>query len=293
MFSVKIKTGFGYEISSQVYKGNADGAVLIIAGAMGTKQYYYSKFAEFIAAKGITVITFDYFGIGQSLNIPITKIDATLKDWGANDLEAILNYAIATYPGVEVCVLGHSAGGQLIGLSPSILSINKIILVSAQSGYWKLWNGILKYQMWANWHILFPLLVGIFRYMPSKKISGMENLPAGVARQWQKWCVSPGYLFDDLKEDELHFQKITCRVHAYSSTDDMYAPIAAVDWLTKKFRNALIESTHINPSELGRNKIGHFGFFRPESKNDIWELFYRNLAEDSAVRHIKISDKNE
>jgi hypothetical protein len=44
---------------------------------------------------------------------------------------------------------------------------------------------------------------------------------------------------------------------------------------------------------LRRNKIGHFGFFRPESKNDIWELFYRNLAEDSAVRHIKISDKNE
>lgn len=280
----KIKTNSGHEICANLFVGADVGKVLVIAGAMGTRQSYYSKFADYISTKGITVITFDYNGIGQSLNGSIIKVNSTLKEWGVNDLESVLVYARTTYPDSRIYILGHSVGGQLTGLAPSSQYSCKIILVASQSGYWKFWNGASKYQMWANWYVLFPTLVSFFGYMPSKKISGMENLPAGVARQWRKWCVSPRYLFDELNKEELYFKTIKCPVHSYSCADDIYAPKAAVDWLANEFKNAAVERVHIKPSQFGRSKIGHFGFFKQEAQDNIWELFYRHLAETGIIK---------
>lgn len=274
---VELNTNGGKIISAHVFDGDKTNSVLIIAGAMGTKQTFYSKFAEFISQRGITVITFDYRGIGQSLTQPVSVVKSTVLEWGCSDLESVLRYTINNYPEAKVNLLGHSVGGQLIGLAPSANRVSKIILVAAQSGYWKFWKGISKYKMWVNWYVLFPFLLNAFGYMPAKRFSGMENLPSGVARQWRKWCISSGYLFDDLKAEQLYFSNISCHINSYSCSDDIYAPKEAVDWLTGKYENAIAERIHLVTEKFTRNKIGHFGFFKSESQPDIWELLYHNL----------------
>ena len=45
--------------------GKLNGAVLI-GGAMGVRQDYYQRFAEWLAAQGYAVMTFDYRGMGES-----------------------------------------------------------------------------------------------------------------------------------------------------------------------------------------------------------------------------------
>jgi predicted alpha/beta hydrolase len=253
--------------------------VVIIASATGVKQTFYQNFAEHLSQNGITVITFDYYGIGQSLGEPIKNIDTDVYDWGADNLEAVINFAKESFPGLKICLLGHSISGQLIGLAKSSLLADKIILVAAQTGHWKFWKGFSKYKMWANWHIVFPALTFLFGYFPAKIISRMENLPKAVALQWRKWCVSPNYLFDCIEASKIHYSKITTDILSLSIEDDTLAPKESVDWLTAKYSNARVERTHLLLNETGLKRIGHFGIFNLKAKDTVWQTMVDKIKQ--------------
>ena len=276
MIKNEIQTANGYSISANLYAAESP-TVVIIASATGVKQQFYQKFAEFLSGNGITVITFDYYGIGASLRKPIKKISVTAAEWGSNDLEAVIQWACNSYFGSNIIVLGHSIGGQLIGLAPSASRLKRIVLVAAQSGYWKYWRGARRYQMWANWNLLFPLLTRVAGYMPSKKFSGMENLPGGMAIQWSKWCRSRDYLFADVPPHQLYYEKVTAPIVSISIENDPFAPKAAVDWLTEKYKSQLFKLLHLHPDQYGVGEIGHFGVFKEQFRSTIWELLLREM----------------
>ena len=257
-------------LSATLFDNNSSETVLIIASATGVKQEYYSKFAEFAESNGITVITFDYNGIGHSLKKSIKELKTNAADWGRNDLESIIQYVINNYPKSKKVIIGHSIGGQLIGLAKSSNILDKIVLVAAQSGYWKYWKGIERIKMWLNWYFLFPVITLMFGYLKSKKISGMENLPKNVANQWKNWGKNRDYIFSDMSINETFYETIKTNITAYSIDDDDFAPKEAVQWMTEKYKNAKRKSIHLNPTDFQTNKIGHFGIFKDHFKNTIW-----------------------
>jgi predicted alpha/beta hydrolase len=276
MKSVEIETTNGNQITAQIYEAEKN-VVLIISSATGIKQSFYKKFADFVSKEGITVITYDYSGIGLSLKQPIKNIKNDVTDWGKNDLEAIIKYTKKNYPNAKITLLGHSIGGQIIGFAKSSSEVQKVILVAAQSGYWKLWNGFDQVKMWANWHILFPILITIFGYLPSKKITGMEDLPKSVAKQWSRWGRKPNYLFDEVPEQGLFFKNISVKMIAISIENDFYAPKAAVDFLTEKYENAEIKKIHLRPTNYNTKDIGHFGIFREKFETTLWRLLLNEI----------------
>lgn len=276
MKQIDIQTSRDYSITAQVYETDQD-TVLIIASATGVKQGFYKKFASFISSHGTTVITFDYSGIGLSKKQPLQRIKTKASDWGQMDLDAVIRFAKNKYPTAKITLLGHSIGGQLIGLTKSSLEVQKIVLVSAQSGYWKFWKGGDKLKLWFNWHVLFPILIQAFGYLPSKRMSGMEDLPQGVARQWSRWSRSPNYLFDDIPAFEVYFHQIFVNLTAISIDRDFYAPKEAVDWLTSKYENAAVKKIHLMAENYGASKIGHFGIFRDKFENSLWTLLLNEV----------------
>jgi len=278
MKQIEIKTTNLNQITAQIYEAEKN-TVLIISSATGVKQGFYKKFADFVSTNGITVITFDYSGIGLSLNKPIKQIKSSASDWGKNDLDSVIKFTKENYPNAKITLLGHSIGGQIIGLSKSSSEVQKIILVSAQSGYWKMWKGFDRLKMWANWNILFPVFINLFGYMPSKRFSGMENLPKNVAKQWSGWGRKPNYLFDEVSEQDLFFKNITVSVTAISIEDDFYAPKNAVDFLTGKYENAEITKLHLRPTEYDTNAIGHFGIFQKRFEKTIWKLLINEIKK--------------
>ncbi|MGV7106982.1 alpha/beta hydrolase family protein [Flavobacterium sp. U410] len=278
MVQLEIKTNYGDFVTASIYEADKN-TILIIASATGVKQSFYKKFADFISANGVTVITFDYSGIGLSLKKPIKQVTNNASDWGKNDLEAIIKYTKENYPNAKTTVLGHSIGGQLIGLAKSSSQVQKIILIATQSGYWKLWNGNGKLKMWLNWHLLFPILINIFGYMPSKKINGMENLPKNVAKQWNSWGKKPNYLFDEVSMNDLFFKNISTKILAISIENDFYAPKKAVDWFTLKYENAEISKLHLKPNDYNTNVIGHFGFFSSKFRSNLWQLLFNEIEK--------------
>jgi predicted alpha/beta hydrolase len=73
MFQLEIKTNYGNSVTASIYEADKN-TILIIASATGVKQSFYKKFADFVSTNGITVITFDYSGIGLSLKKPIQQV---------------------------------------------------------------------------------------------------------------------------------------------------------------------------------------------------------------------------
>jgi predicted alpha/beta hydrolase len=257
-------------IALDVFEANGNLDVLIIASATGVKKSIYKKFAEYIASCGVTVITFDYLGIGQSLNADIKSYINNVSDWGEKDLDAVIQYAANRFSGSRLTILGHSIGGQLIGMAPSSTLASKIILVAVQSGFWKFWKGTSKFKMWATWYLLFPLLTKLFGYMPSKKFSAMENLPGNVARQWSLWGRNPKYLFAYVSVDKMHFSRISCPITSFSIEDDDYAPAEAVNWFLRNYTSSPKKKIHLHPADYGTKRIGHFGIFSKKFENNIW-----------------------
>lgn len=258
-------------LSATIFDSTDTKAVLIVASATGVRQTFYKKFAQYISSQNITVITFDYCGIGSSLKTPIKELTTNAADWGTKDLDSVINYSIDHFPDCKKTILGHSIGGQLIGLSKSSTKMDKIVLVAAQSGYWKFWSGMGKVKLWFNWYILFPLLTNLFGYLPSKKINGMENLPKNVANQWSKWGKSSEYILTDPSMGETFYDKYYSEITAFSITDDDFAPKKSVEWMTKRYSNAKTKSVHLLPSDYSMNKIGHFGIFKDKFKDTIWQ----------------------
>ncbi len=278
MTTATIQTAHNYPVQLTTFDpGSTPKGIVIIAPATGVKQTLYFKFSDYLKDHGYAVFTFDYGGIGASRKGPLSKFNTSASAWGKNDLDGVIAYARKQYPETKMFVVGHSIGGQLIGISPAGTKADSIVLVAAQTGYWKLWNGLQKYKMFMVWYFLIPVFTRMFGYFPGKKLGSSEDLPKDMALEWRKWCVSPNYLFDHLADAADAYKTIHCPIYSYSVEDDSYAPKITVDWLTNKYENAEITRRHLTLQELGVKKVGHFGFFRSKNKETIWKLFLNHF----------------
>ncbi len=244
--------------------------ILVISSAMGVTQDFYKNIAQYLLKNNITVVTFDYTGIGSSLSGKIKECQATLLNWGIEDLNTVLKYCLQKFKNIPLSILGHSIGGSLIGLSQNSIHAKTIILTCTQSGYWGHWSGFSKIKMWSYWNILFPILIDTIGYMPSRLFSPMHNLPKNVAKDWNLWCNSKTYLFQHIDSSHQFYSKYNSKLISYSVSDDEYAPKKAVDWLVNKFRNIDRISIHISPDDYNQKRLGHFGLFNIKLQDTFW-----------------------
>ena len=94
------------------------GAVLI-GGAMGVRQDYYAPFAQWLAAQGFAVMTFDYRGMGDSRAPAQAR---SLRGWDAarfawaRAYDSAIDALRERAPARPLYLFGHSMGAQLPGM---------------------------------------------------------------------------------------------------------------------------------------------------------------------------------
>jgi predicted alpha/beta hydrolase len=268
---IEIRTVDGFVLRGTLYEGGSDEAMLV-ASAMGVKRRYYDAFARFAAARGISVVTFDYRGIGDSRPRSLRGFDATMDQWGQLDIAAAIEWISRELRPSSLLYVGHSAGGQVAGLAPNIQRVSRFGLIASQSGHWRHWPGASRYGISALW-IVMPLVARLVGYFPAKLLGlGSEDLPRDVASQWARWGRDRRYLFRD--HDEALYANISAPIVAWSFSDDRYAPKRAVDALLARYSGAAI--TRLHTEERG---FGHFDFFRRKGEAK-WEELLRLLAPD-------------
>lgn len=265
--------------------GARTGLPVLLAPATGVKQHFYLRFARWLAAQGHDVLVFDYRGIGLSLRGPLADCRATLADWGQSDQVGALDWLLARTGAQEVVLLGHSAGGQMIGLLPNHHRIARLVGVSASTGWFR--GMRLAFALKARLGLLFlmPLGIRLKGYAPTSVLGLGENLPAEVARQWGQWCAAGGYATNAVRNrptEDFHAQVRTPVTVLHAEDDDIATPATVAD-LLRTLPAAQSQVLRVRPSQLGLRSLGHLDWFR-HSHQAVWPLMARAVRGEDLER---------
>ena len=277
----------GRRLSGTLREATAPRAALLLAGATGVPERAYAPLAEALALSGLSVLSFDYRGIAKSRDPGHLRTEAaTMADWGRLDLEGALPWLAARCPGLPLLLLGHSVGGQLLGLAPSAGRLRGALLVGAQSGYFRHWDGAERLKVWLSWHLLLPGLTAALGYAPMRALGMGENLPQGVARQWARWGRRAEHLFSEASPSEReHYARLGFPLRCYRFTDDEFAPERAVAGLLAFYRGAVSDVVTRAPEDVGASAIGHFGWLKPAFRETLW----REMADWLLARAVAVT----
>jgi predicted alpha/beta hydrolase len=249
---------------------DAPRGTVLINSATAVPRKIYFRFASYLAEQGQAVVSYDYRGIGGSRAGSLRGFNVRMRDWAALDVAGAIDHMRSVWPRLPLAVVGHSFGGQALGLAPNNSEVSRALLVAAQAGYWRLFHSPEKYRVYAMLRLIGSPLARVLGYVPGRLGIG-EDLPRDVFLEWTSWVMKKRYFFDDATLDALaNFPNYHGAMRAICLTDDPWATPAAVDLLCSGFAGTAPERIDIHPRDAGAAKIGHFGFFRPEHRDTLW-----------------------
>ncbi len=248
---------------------------LVIQAALGTPQQRYAALASYLAERGFATVTYDYRDIGKNRQNSARTSQACVSLWGQKDQSAVLAWARARYPQSRLVVLGHSMGGQILGFTPYTKDLDGVVLVSAQSTYYRHWTGFARWKMLAFWALAWPGINRTLGYMPGLAFGG-EDLPPGCTPEGTRWALRPSFIGDEPGVPE-NLAQLRCPILAYSFTDDAFhAPKAAVEAFLAMLSAAKVQHRHVAPADFALARIGHFGYFSSRAK-PLWDELCASL----------------
>jgi predicted alpha/beta hydrolase len=246
--------------------------VVLLNSATGFPQAFYFKLAHYLAERGYDALTYDYRGMGLSAASDLARETTRMSDWGLLDMPAALDEAARRAQGLPVMTLGHSVGGQFLGLLRNHALARLHVQVATSVGYWRWEAAPFKYLAWWFWRVHGPLMLAIKGYVPTGGGWAGLPLPRGVFEEWRRWCLRPSHFGPDLDTylSGHVFAEIRGPMLSVGFTDDPIATRRTVDALNQFFANVERESRWYSPREIGVQRIGHEGFFSSRNRDTLW-----------------------
>lgn len=248
-------------------------AAILIAPATGIRRHFYASFAKHLVLHGYAVLTFDNRGIGDSLDGSLKGNPASIVDWGTLDLPAALKHLQTLVSNTTYHLIGHSAGGQLIGLMPNAHELSSVFNIACSSGQLRNMKFPFRWKakFFMNWYIPFNNF--LFGYTKAHLVGMGQPLPKKVAQQWADWCNGQGYVKTAFgKEVQQHWYD-TLQVTSYwiNAIDDDIANNANVADMISVFDKLPTTTKTLTPQDYNLKEIGHMKFFSKKS-SVLWSL---------------------
>lgn len=257
-----IKTACGRALRGYVFRpapaGDADRpprrAVLLL-GALAAPQRYARALAEWLAARGDAVVTFDYRGTG--LSYVAGDPDTNLDDWADDVRCAIATTRHLLHP-ERLLVIGHSIGGMLLGHAGVKRGVDGALLIGATHGLARYYRGKGLLRLRAAYGVL-PRLARTLGELPGWPWLLGAAVPRDVVVHWARWGAGEFVRWDG-RPATAAFAGFAAPLLSVWITDDDYAPVEAVDALVRHFTHAGTRREALDPRAHG-DRIGHFGLF--------------------------------
>jgi len=257
--------------------GPPRGAVLL-APAMGVASAFYEPLAAWLAGQGFLALTFDLRGVGRSRRRPLREEQADLFTW-AGDMGAALSALSARAGDLPLTWVGHSLGGQLFPFVAGRERVARVVTVASGSGYWRDNAPALRRKVWVLWWVAVPLGIALLGWYPGRALRMIGDLPAGVMRQWRRWCLHPEYAVGVEGEPaRAAYAAVATPITSLSFTDDEYMSARNIEALHAQYTGAPRRMLRLSPGELSVERVGHFGFFLPRHAALWGELLLPELA---------------
>lgn len=270
---IKILCSDGRQLPGTLFLPPEPIAATTIGSGLGIPRRFYAAFAQFLSEHGIAVITFDYRGVSQAEGSDAEDRKVRFEDWGRLDIDAALVWMKGRFPDIPLFHIGHSAGGNLLGLAENSERLDGLILVASNAPHRSHWHGRTRIGLWWLWHVIAPTLAFGRARFPLKKLGlSSVDVPSGVIRQWAAWGRTMRYLFNPAHGmDASRYLRLNLPALVLEFTDDTtFAPPPAVDALLREMPNLQIDRRTFSPADGQVKHIGHLGFFRTELRDTLW-----------------------
>jgi len=262
----------GRELAAHWFAAPQRHGVIVMNGATGFPQAFYFKLAQYAAERGYDVLLYDYRGMGFSTSGSPAAEKVRMSDWGLLDMRAALDAGAERAQGQPVVTLGHSVGGQFLGLLRNHALARAHVQIATSVGYWRWELAPFKYLAWWFWRVHGPLMLALKGYVPTGGGWAGLPLPRGVYEEWRRWCLRPDHFGPDLSSylADNYFADIRAPVLTVGFTDDPIATRRTVEELNRFFPHVQRESRWYTPADAGSKRIGHEGFFASRHRDTLW-----------------------
>lgn len=187
-------------------------------------------------------------------------------------MPAALNALQQAFPDTNYHLIGHSAGGQLVGLMPNAHQLSSIYNYACSSGCLR--NMHMPYFAKAQFfmNIFIPLSNLLLGYTKSQLMGMGEPLPKAAAQQWRQWCNGQGYIktaFDTTVHSH-YYDELEIPSMWVNSTDDDIANNDNVADMISVYSKMKAQTLTLNPKDHNLSEIGHMRFFSRKSQS-LWQ----------------------
>ncbi len=279
MKSLWLHASDGVRLSVTVFEAHQpNGKLLLINSATGVKQQVYFSFAKFMAEEGVTVITYDYRGIGLSKPEEMKGFKASMRIWGTEDLKTITTFIDENFRSYQKFCLGHSVGALILGMTESTAIFDKFIFIATQDAY----VGNLKTRVaitaLLGFGVAVPLTNCLLAFFPAQWFGLGESLPKGVANDWRTLILHP-------KSTSRLYEKIKYNYARALSQPTVVMYAQDDPWVTEKGMESLLSSVYphlqktyreLKTIESEKGEIGHVNFFRSFNRK-MWHIVLDEL----------------
>ena len=275
--AITFKAPDGYLLRGTLFVPRQPLGVVVLSGGTGIPHRFYHHYARFLAAHDYASLCYDYRGVGASRPASLRGLrgfQARMRDWGSLDQRAALAEARRQFPDLPLVALGHSVGGQMLAAAVTpALKPDLVIHITVSTGTW--FHFPLPFALYCGflWNAAVPLTTRLLGYFPASRLGLGEDLPAGVAREWARWCRRADYCAELREADPpVVFDAVRAPLLALAATDDPIANRRTVPALQALYPHLRPEMRWLRPAEFGMKQIGHLGFFRQSASPALQRL---------------------
>lgn len=259
--TVRARDGHDLAVSTFEPAGEPTG-VAVVAPAFATPASFYAAFGSWLAGHGIRAVTFDYRGFASSSGgRHLRDVDADLLTW-AGDAADVVEWAAGQAAGTPLTYVGHSLGSQILGLA-NHERVDRALFVAGGNPHVEISRSRLAWAAPFAFRVVLPAVIRMTGYYPGKRVRFMGNAPAGVMRQWMRWAQHPEYLLGEVPHAAATYGSITMPILSLHMTDDELVTQGTTEAMERWYSGADLTHREVTPAEMGADRVGHLGFFRP------------------------------
>ncbi|GAA4863521.1 alpha/beta hydrolase family protein [Saccharopolyspora rosea] len=245
--------------------------VILLLPAMGVPARYYRRFVGNLHAHGLSVVTFDLRGQGESAPLPARGVRFAYQDL-IDDVDAVIDVIASALPGAPRFLLGHSLGGQLGMLHTASRPgrVRGVVLVASGSAWYAAFPGIYRLRT-----LFGPQLVAglarVLGYWPGHRLGFGGRQPVGLVRDWARQSRTGRYVLAGSSTNyEAALRSVDVPLLTVTVSGDRLAPQSSVDHLAGKAIRARRVHKHYSRTLAGADQLGHFSWVRNGAELSRW-----------------------
>ncbi|MGW1678687.1 alpha/beta hydrolase family protein [Saccharopolyspora sp. NPDC002376] len=258
--------------------------VVVLVPAMGVPARYYRPFVADLHRQGLTVVTFDLRGQGESKPLAARGVRYGYQSL-IDDLEGVLDLVESVLPQAPRFLLGHSLGGQIAMLHSARHQerVQGVALVASGSVWFRSFPGYYKLRTLIGTQVVASAST-LLGYWPGHRFGFGGRQAAGLMQDWARQARTSEYRLKGSATDyEAALGEVRMPLLTVSVAGDRLAPRSSVDHLAGKARHALRTSKHYTRDTSGAENLGHFSWVRNGGALSRWIRDWIAAAHEASV----------